>query len=159
MTKTYTVSGQSKTRPTDLPDGFTVEETEGRFEASIGAEEDDAFYSVRVWDYVGTTFDLNIGFSVGGTLYEDSPLHMTRVQVAKLRNALNEWLGDVAVTADSPEPDRSTSYKDVDGDVWKFNDGGWLYYLQSNDREGCSRRPWVETIRTFAETFPWTRFV
>lgn len=162
MTKTYTVSGQSKTRPSDLPDGFTVEETEGPFEAKIGAYSDSDCHKVEIHDnspYSSFSSAVRLVLTTNGVERKNPWLKLKKPQVAKLRDALTEWLGDSELTVHSPEPDRSASYRDADGDVWTYDLEllGWRY----SGRDGGSfrssayswNRSWVDE---YSGSFPWT---
>jgi hypothetical protein len=145
MARIYTVSGESKTRPTDLPDGFTVEET--GFEAKIGAFYDGDNDSITFEDRDGTP---HLAFSHGS-----NELYFNRDQIVKLRDALTEWLGDVVLTVDSPEPDRSSAYKDADGDTWKYDAcNGWRYHGRRNSfvSEPYS---WLRVTNEYGGSFPW----
>lgn len=149
MAKTYTVSGESKTRPTDLPDGFTVEETES-FVRRIGAYEDRDEAAVTLTE--SDKGVLHLEFTANSDGY-----YFNKLQVGKLRNALTEWLGDAEIGTHSPEPDRSASYKDADGDVWTYDLEllGWRY----RNRGGSfisSAYTWTHLINEFEGAFPWT---
>lgn len=151
MTKFYTVTGKSKEKPSGLPEGFEVEETEEPFRRSVSADGSTCC-TVRVeGDLDGVLIAL---------MYNDRPaagsaFAFTRGGVVGLRDALTEWLGDepkapAVVNVGDPEPPRDRTYIDKDGDVWRHDGEGWYF------DEG--RYTWSEIIALtgFSSYFPWT---
>jgi hypothetical protein len=140
MAKTYTVSGESKTRPTDLPDGLTVEETEAPFNVTIEAG-DESGYTLRVSEEsVGESLQFEPLDEDGS---DNSYVFLRRTAVAKLRDVLTEWLDDgkssapAVVDEGDPEPPHDAVYVDIDGDEvshdgaswgWKSKSGTWYPY-------------------------------
>jgi hypothetical protein len=59
----------------------------------------------------------------------------------------------VEITANSPEPDRSKRYRDVQGDSWTY-DGGWRFYDAGSDYESSTYR-WDQVVSLFPTEFPW----
>lgn len=134
MTKTYTVSGQSKTRPTDLPDGFTVEVTEGPFEAKIGAYSDNDSHHLEIREI--SSGSLKIAFTSDTYERKEPWLNVGKSQVVTLRNALNEWLDDGL---------KSRVFRDRDGDLWFevspgqfISEDGWQSAIRYFDNDGSS---------------------
>lgn len=130
MTKYFEIKGKSTVRPEGLPDGFEVEETDdGVFERRIGAfSDDDGAYVDLTKTGTGSLF---VRLSDGNDSYYFCP-----EQIAKLRDALTEFLGDgpkaeagppAVVNAGDPEPPLDAAYVDRVRDVWTYEDGNWGY--------------------------------
>lgn len=156
MTKKFTVTGSSSTRPTGLPAGFEVEETEERFERRIGASNDEDIFAFKLTREYGS---LAVRITQSVRDGDDRRVFVKTEQVVKLRDALTEYLDDepnaptapAVVRLGDPEPPRDARYVEQDGSVWRYGNGGWSYY--SGDTR---RRSWDMTLRSWPETFPWT---
>lgn len=152
MTKYYTVTGKSTERPASLPAGFEVEETEETFDRVIGCG-DDGYYDARLRD--GGDNDVQIQLRADGEVI--SSLYFLRDRVVEFRDALTEFLGDgpkagapAVVSLGDPEPPRTARYVEQDGDIWRYDFGGWGY------RDSGNRRSWTDVVSDFPESFPMT---
>lgn len=158
MTKKYTITGSSTTRPTGLPEGFEVEETEEGFDRIIPADSSEEF-TIRVHDRDGDG-EPRISFPNGS-----DGMYFNRQGVVALRDALTELIGDgpkagppAVVNLGDPEPSHDAVYTEQDGDEWGYSGGSWCF--RSDPTEGWTRAyrgadGWDEVQRVWPETFPW----
>lgn len=161
MTKRFTVTGSSATRPTDLPVGFEVEETEDVFERRIGASNDEDDFAFKLTEEYGSLAVRITKSIVDG---DDRRVFVKTEQVVKLRDALTEWLDDAVepaaptapavVNHGDPEPPRDAVYVDTDGDLWTFSDRRWGYSgLLTSNRYGSAVWDYVQS--EYLGCFPW----
>ncbi len=164
MTKYYIVTGKSTAKPTGLPAGFEVEETEEKFVRTIDVDDGD-HYRVRVED--DGCGGVHIALIGGQEVLE--ALYFTRSAETALRDALTEHLGDepskpptapAVVNHGDPEPPRDAVYVDEENYTWSYNDSfeEWCYAYKGGTPNACDT--WSGLMhrdpgRTVAD-FPWT---
>jgi hypothetical protein len=130
MTKIYTITGQSTTKPSDLPEGFTVEETETEFRRQFSNGPHARQLLIKETTLRGVDFDIeDCGLYIGG-------VNLDTAQTAKLRDALTEYLDDGEfvgrVFVDEDEDEWHEQSPDA-FDLWQSSDGEW-----STNYEGYS---------------------
>lgn len=138
MTTRYTITGASTTRPTNLPDGFEVqEEKEVLLKKRVDSGKGDG-WSLLIQ---ATTYTRGLVFNpLSGDGSLEVSVSLTQEAVTALRDTLTEWLGDA--------PFVGRVWIDGDGDEWheqssgKFSivhEGGGLDY-------GSNALEWITKI-------------
>jgi hypothetical protein len=156
MTKWYEVSGKSKVRPTDLPEGFEVTETDdGKFERRIGCSRETDYFNALLSQH--TTGELCVALRDG----EDERAHIYFNQdgVRRLRDALTEFLGD-GPKADDIETRvrellaRGKKIQAIKEYRQHMSDTG--FGVGRIDYPGAAGRfSWERVQENWRETFPW----
>lgn len=94
LTKFYTVTGKSTMHPGSLPSGFDVEEVDdGVFERKVGVYDDPTYMMNYIHLHTNSLSHLRIELRE----QDDTPrgyLYASDVAVRRLRDALNDYLGD-----------------------------------------------------------------
>jgi hypothetical protein len=124
----YRIAGTSTTKPTDLPEGFTVEEKREPITVHIVT---GLSRKVEVIEHAeGINLDVT---EVSPFRSRRVPTMLNRTETRKLRDALSAALGDEPAAEAGP---KLRSFKDRDGDVWHEGRPGRFL---CGDRESVGR--------------------
>lgn len=113
--KAYTITGQSFTKPADLPEGYTVEETEAddpRCCVVTSTMMSDVVLEVRPSANVENRVEFIRRTGPNSAAY----VTVTYDSARQVRDCLTAILGD--------EPKKLRVYEDSDGDEWRENANG-----------------------------------
>lgn len=153
MAKIYKIEGESRTKPTDLPKGFTVKEEDGPKGGVATSRYGTEFIVSHYYaDPTDIRIDIKSEKRSDGTRQIDTSKLFSPEEARKLRDALNEVLGD-------DKPYQLRTITDDVGDNWyEVSPDNFVYNYsrhaaESLWKDGGSRtdagRSWADVNRIY----------